>query len=445
MLPVKAVIFGVLLAGTASATFAQPAFDAATAKTSVDKVLSRTYPGLETLYKDIHSHPEVAFQEVRTGALLAQRMRKLGFEVTEHVGKTGIVAVYRNGPGPVVMVRTELDALPMEEKTGLPYASRAQQTVDGKVTFVDHACGHDMHMAWWVGTAEALLALKDRWHGTLLFVGQPAEETVSGAKAMLEDGLFTRFPKPDFGFAAHVSPEAAGVLRVKQGVLSSASDALAVRFHGVGAHGSMPDKSIDPVVQGARFVMDVQSVISRQKDPHKFGVITVGAFNAGTVGNIIPDRADLLLSLRSFDADTRKLLNEGVVTTAKAIADMSHAPAPEVSYLSGTASVVNDDAMAAALANEFRTAFGEDTVKFQPAYEPGGAASEDYSEFVAAGVPKSVFFGVGGLDPKLIADARASGKSPPVNHSPFFAPVPEPTIRTGVAALTLAVLSVATK
>ncbi len=426
-----------------SPAFAVPAFDVAAAKVRIAASLDKDYPSLDALYKDIHAHPEVGFQEQRTAALLAGRMRKLGFTVTEHVGKTGIVAVYKNGPGPVVMVRTELDALPMEEKSGLPYASKAQQTVDGKLTYVDHACGHDSHMAWWVGTAEALLAMKDQWQGTLLFIGQPAEELISGAKAMLADGLFTRFPKPDYGFAAHVSPTPTGTVTIKQGVATSASDTIHVTFHGVGAHGSMPDKSIDPIVEGARFVTDVQTVISRQKDPQAFGVITVGAFNAGTVANIIPDSASLKLTLRSFDPDIRKLLNEGVATTARAVADMSRAPAPDVQHVSGTSAVLNDRALATDAASVLKAALGDQNVTVIPDYLPGGSASEDYSEFVFAGMTKSVFFGIGGHDPQMIARYKAEGKPLPVNHSPFFAPVPEPTIRTGVETLTLAVLMVA--
>ncbi|MBB3174356.1 hippurate hydrolase [Endobacter medicaginis] len=418
-------------------------FDAAAAKARIDAELDRDYPALEALYKDIHQHPEIGFQEVRTAALLAERMRRLGFTVTEHVGRTGIVAIYRNGPGPVVLVRTELDALPLEEKTGLAYASHAQQSVDGKLTPVAHACGHDSHMAWWVGTAEALLAMKDQWHGTLMFVGQPAEEIISGAKAMLDDGLFTRFPRPDFGFAAHVGPAPIGQITVKQGVTSSATDTLLVTFHGVGAHGSMPDKSIDPIVEGAHFVDDVQTVISRQKDPQKFGVITVGSFNAGTVANIIPDHADLQLTLRSFDPDVRKLLTDGVATTAKAVADMAHAPAPEVKHAFGAGSVINDPDLSASAAGMLKTALGAGHVTLVPATLPGISASEDYSEFVAAGMAKSVYFGIGGYDPKTIAQYKAEGRPLPVNHSPYFAPVPEPTIRTGVETLTLAVLMVA--
>lgn len=259
-------------------------------KAAIDAVIDRAWPDLDALYLDLHSHPELGFQENRTATLLAVRLRKLGLTVTEHVGKTGVVAVLRNGEGPTVLLRTELDGLPMEEKTGLAYASRAQQTgADGKPTFVAHSCGHDNHMTWWIGTAQALLALKDQWHGTVVFVGQPAEEEVSGAKAMLDDGLFTRFPKPDYGFAAHVDPSPAGQVGVKQGPTTSAVDTILITFKGVGAHGSMPDRGIDPIVEGAHFVTDVQAVIARMKDPWKFGVVTVGSFHAGTVSNIIPE------------------------------------------------------------------------------------------------------------------------------------------------------------
>lgn len=409
----------------------------------IDASLARTMPGLLALYRDIHQHPELAFQEQRTAALLAGRMRALGFAVTEHVGRTGLVAVLRNGAGPTVMVRTELDALPLEEKTGLPYASSARATVDGKSVPVDHACGHDAHMAWWIGTAEALLATRDRWHGTLLFVAQPAEEIISGAKAMLADGLFTRFPRPDYGFAAHVGPEPAGTVTVKQGVESSASDTVMVTFHGVGAHGSMPDKGIDPVVQGARFVTDVQAVVAREKDPKAFGVVTVGAFNAGTVANIIPDRADLQLTLRAFDPAVRTLLNEGVDRTARAVAAMARAPAPDIRRPYGTAPVVNDDALAARAAGLLAQALGPDRVTLLPASAPGGSASEDYSEYVAAGLTRSVYFGIGGHSPATIARYQAAGGPLPVNHSPFFAPDPEPAIRAGVKTLSLAVLMVA--
>ena len=432
---------GILALGFMDTAYAKP-FDPSVARTQIDANLDKVYPTLDALYKDIHAHPELSFQENRTAALLAGTMRKLGFTVTEHVGKTGIVAVYKNGDGPVVLVRTELDALPMEEKTGLAYASHVQQILDGKPTFVAHSCGHDSHMAWWVGTAQSLLAMKDQWHGTLVFIGQPAEEVVGGAKAMLADGLYTRFPKPDYAFAAHVGPEPAGLVTVKQGVVTSSADTVSIIFHGVGAHGSMPDKGIDPIVEGAHFVTDVQTVISRQKDPQKFGVISVGAFNAGLASNIIPDHAVLKLTLRSFDPDVRALLLRGVDTTARAEAEMAGAPVPDIVNSEGTASVVNDSDLAKTIAGQLTTALGQARVVLIPAIVPGYPPSEDYSEFVAAGVPHSVFFGIGGSDPKMLVEYKTAGKPVPVNHSPYFAPLPEPTIRAGVETLTLAVLSV---
>ena len=216
-------------------------------KTQVKSQVERMYPWLDGVYKDLHAHPEIAFQEVRTAAKLAAEMRKLGFQVTEKVGKTGVVAVLRNGAGPTVMVRTELDGLPMEEKTGLPYASKARATSDGRESYVTHSCGHDVHMASWLGAAKTLVELKSQWQGTLVFIGQPAEETVSGAKAMLDDGLFKRFPKPDYAFALHSWPLAHGTVGFNDGPVSSNSDAIEIVFKGRGGHGSAPDKALDPI------------------------------------------------------------------------------------------------------------------------------------------------------------------------------------------------------
>jgi hippurate hydrolase len=417
-------------------------FDVAAAKAEIDGIVAQDYPHLDALYKDIHSNPELGFQEVRTAAILAKEMRELGFDVTEKVGGTGIVALYRNGPGPTVLVRTELDALPMEERTGLPYASHAKGQSGGKETFVAHTCGHDSHMAWWLGTAHALIAMKSQWSGTLMFIGQPAEELIEGAKAMISDGLFTRFPRPDYAFAAHVGPMPVGLVIVKDGTVTSAADSVEITFKGRGAHGSMPAASIDPIVEGAHFVTDVQTIISREKDPAAFGVITVGAFQAGSVGNIIPSEALLKLTLRSFSPDVRSELLAGVERTAKADADMAKAPAPEVKHVSGTAAVVNDTPLVNRTWGVVKAAFGPRAV-LEPAAANPISASEDFSEFVEAGVP-GVFFAIGGMDPQVIAAYKAKGEPVPVNHSPFFAPSPEPTIKTGAAVLALAVLTVTT-
>ncbi|HSZ96116.1 MAG TPA: amidohydrolase, partial [Bradyrhizobium sp.] len=260
ILLISTALYAVVAVSPASAEL-----DVAKLKASIETSVEADYPKLEALYKDIHAHPEVAFQEVKTAAKLAAEMRALGFEVTEKVGKTGLVAIYKNGDGPTILVRTELDALPMEEKTGLPYASRDKTDWNGQETFVDHSCGHDIHMASWVGTAKMLVGLKDRWHGTLMFIAQPAEETVSGAKAMIADGLFTRFKKPDFGFALHDGPFAYGTLNYRTGIGSSNSDSLDLTFHGRGGHGAAPQRTVDPVMIAARFIVDVQSVISREK------------------------------------------------------------------------------------------------------------------------------------------------------------------------------------
>jgi hippurate hydrolase len=436
------VIKSILFAGAAAllaAGSAQAAgkLDVAKAKAQVDAGLDKTYAHLDAVYKDIHEHPELGFQETRTAAKLAAEMRALGFEVTEHVGKTGLVAIFKNGPGPMVMVRTELDALPLEEKTGLPYASHATQLWNGQPTPVDHACGHDIHMTAWLGAAQQLVAMKGQWKGTLMFIGQPSEETVGGARAMLADGLFQRFGKPDIGFAQHVSNGPAGTVSYRAGVNSSAADGFEIDFHGRGAHGSRPQVSIDPVLEASRFVVDVQSVVAREKDPAAFGVLTVGSILSGSAGNIIPDGAVVRGTIRSYDDQTRTKLKTGLARTAKAVADMAGAPAPTIIFDAGASAVVNDAAITARTEPVFKAAFGAKAV-----LSPGpGSASEDYSEFIIAGVP-SLFWGLGGYDPKVIADAAAKGQVLPSNHSPQFAPIPEPSIRTGVEAMTLAVLGV---
>ncbi|RKF19377.1 amidohydrolase [Altericroceibacterium spongiae] len=424
-----------------TASPASAATDPAADLAAIDKVFEQDYPQLEAMYRDIHEHPEIGFHETRTAALLAGKMRERGFTVTEKVGGTGIVAIYHNGEGPTVMVRTELDALPMAERTGLPYASQYTQDIDGEVTPTMHACGHDVHMGWWVGTADALLAMKDKWHGTLMFIGQPAEETVGGARAMLDDGLFERFPKPDYGFAAHVFPGPLGQVTMKEGTVSSASDQLRITFHGKGAHGSMPAESIDPIVMGSHFVSDVQTIRAREVDPTKFGVITVGSFHAGSAPNIIPDDSVLQLTLRSHDPAVRQQLLDGVDKTARAVALMAGAPEPEIDYMYGTAAVRNDVSLTDKVAAVIRPALGDQAV-LEPEYADPGPASEDYSEFVEAGVP-SVFMSVGGYAPETIARYKEEGKALPVNHSPLFAPDPRGSIKAGTEALTLAVLAVA--
>jgi len=409
-------------------------------KAAIERSLDAQYSRIDALYKDIHAHPELGFQETRTAAKLAAELRALGFDVTEGVGQTGIVGLYRNGPGPTVMVRTELDALPLAENTGLPYASKVKQMLRGAETPVMHACGHDIHMAAWVAVARVLLDMKDQWSGTLMFVGQPAEEGGGGARAMVTDGLFTRFPKPDYGFALHVGPGPFGYVSYKPGVINSTSDSFSITFNGKGGHGSRPHTTIDPVMMAGRFIVDVQSVISREKDAVRFGVVTVGSVQAGNAGNVIPDSATLRGTIRSYDEQTRARMIEGIGRTAKAVAMMSAAPDPGISITAGAKAVVNDEALTARSGGVLKAAFG-DKARLLP--EPG-SASEDYSEFVIAGVP-SFYFGIGGLDPKMMAEAAAKKTPVPGNHSPEFAPVPEPTIRSGVQAMSLVVLDVLQK
>jgi len=404
-------------------------------KASIEKSFEADYPKLDALYKDLHAHPELAFQEVKTAARLAEEMRALGFEVTEKVGKTGLVAIYKNGDGPTILVRTELDALPMEEKTGLDYASKDKAPWYGRETFVAHSCGHDIHMANWVGTAKTLIGLKDQWKGTLMFIAQPAEETVQGARAMLDDGLFTRFKKPDFAFALHAGGVPYGNVNYRVGVGSSNVDGLYIKFRGRGGHGAIPQLTIDPVMIAARFIVDVQSVISREKDPTEFAVVTIGAIHSGTVGNIIPDEATLLGTIRTFKPAVREKLVAGIRRVARAAAEMSDAPPPEINISEGTKAVINDPGVVATAEKALKAAFGDKLRQ-----TPANTTSEDFSEFAGAGVP-SMMFNIGVYEPEQWLAASKSGKPMAGNHSPLFAPVPKPTIQTGITAMTLAVLS----
>ena len=394
------------------------------------------YPKVEALYESIHTHPEIAFQEVKTAERLAGEMRALGFDVSEHIGKTGLVALFHNGAGPTILVRTELDALPMEEKTGLPYASHDKTTYDGRETFVAHTCGHDIHMAVWVETAKTLLAMKDKWHGTLMFVAQPAEETLSGASAMLADGLYSRFGKPDFALALHDTPAAYGTINYRVGVTTSNADNFEIKFNGHGGHGAAPDKTIDPITIAAHFITDVQTVVAREKDPQQVGVITVGAIQGGTVGNIIPDAVTLRGTMRSFDPATRKKLLDGLDRTARAAAAMAGAPAPDIKIVQSVGAVISDAGVVEATSKGLKAAFGD---KFRPSMFPI-MASEDFSHFSEGGVP-SMMFQIGAYDPARVAAARdGTGPELPPNHSPYFAPVPRPTMETGVEAMTIAVI-----
>ena len=384
------------------------------------------------LYLDLHQHPEISSHETRTAALLAEKLRSLGYEVTEHVGGTGVVGVLKNGSGPTVMLRTELDALPVEEKTGLPYASKVRMKDDsGREVPVMHACGHDLHMSSWFGTATIMAHSKDTWHGTLVLIAQPAEETISGAKKMVDDGLFTRFPKPDLGIALHDSNSLpVGQVSVTPGYAKANADSVRITVYGKGGHGAFPEKTIDPVLIAARIAVTLQSIIAREIRPGDAAVITVGYIQAGTKNNIIPDDAQMGLTVRSFKPDVRKHLLAAIERVAKAEAEASGAERmPTVEKYESTSAVYNDPQLTRHLQSTLETTLGKDNVEVE---EPI-MTSEDYSVFVEQGVP-SFYFMLGAANPKKYAEAKAAGKDLPTNHSPLFAPDAEPALRTGIVA-----------
>jgi hippurate hydrolase len=400
--------------------------------TASSKEVESVYPEAHALYLDLHKSPELSSHETQTAAKLAARLRALGYDVTEHVGGTGIVAVLKNGAGPTVMLRTELDALPVEEKTGLPYASKVHTKDDaGRDVPVMHACGHDLHMAALVGTAAIMAHSKDSWHGTLMLIGQPAEETISGAKAMLDDGLFTRFPKPDVGVALHVGNGLpAGQVGITPGIYNTNADSLRITIYGKGGHGSAPQTAIDPIVIAARTILALQTIPSREVKPGEMAVITVGYIQAGTKNNIIPDHAEMGLTVRTYKADVRKQVLAAITRIVNAEAEAGNAPQPPlIEHYEATDSVYNDPALAQRLRVPLEAALGKDNVITEEPITP----SEDYAYFIEQGVP-SLYFSLGGADPQKFAEAKKTGVSLPSNHSPFFTPDVDPALHAGIAA-----------
>jgi amidohydrolase len=395
-------------------------------------------PALVELYIDLHRNPELSLHEEKTAAKLAERLRQLGFEVTAGVGGTGVVGVLRNGAGPTVMLRTELDALPVEEKTGLPYASvvRAKNDLGADVP-VMHACGHDVHMTSWAGTAAAMARSRSRWHGTLVLIAQPAEEVVKGAKAMLADGLFSRFPKPDYVIALHDTPRlAAGKVGLTSGFAYSNSDSVDVTIFGKGGHGAAPQATVDPVVIAARTVLTLQTIVSRENNPLDPAVITVGSIHGGTKHNIIPDEVKLQLTVRSYRDEVRRHLLSAIERVVRAEAAAADAPQePAVTVIEGTRAVYNDPQLTARAADALRRVLGDGNVE-QLAPE---MASEDFSEYGHAGVPAVIFL-LGAAEPAKLEQAQAGGPALPSLHSALFAPDRDPTLRTGVAAETAVLL-----
>jgi hippurate hydrolase len=405
-------------------------------------------PQLMALYRDLHANPELSMQEVRTPAKLAAEVRKLGFQVTEHVGKTGVVAVMKNGPGPVLLIRADMDALPVKEQTGLPFASKVTGKLpDGTETPVMHACGHDTHVATWLGTARRLAAMKDQWSGTVVMVLQPGEELVMGAQAMLDDGLFTRFPKPDYLIAFHdAATLPAGVIGVTPGYVLANVDTVNIVVKGVGGHGAYPQNTKDPIVLASRIVTSLQTLVSRENTPFNPAVVTVGSFHAGTKSNIIPDQAKLALTVRSYTPETRKLLLDGIrrIARGEAIAagmPEDRMPTVEIEEPSADATY-NTPELSARLTKLFGSHFGaERVVEAQPVM-----AAEDFSRYWLADKTKqSTIFWVGGV-PKAKWDAvNGDTTKLPALHSPLWAPEAETVISTATEAMTVAAFDILKK
>ena len=405
-------------------------------------------PMLMTLYRDLHANPELSMEEVRTPAKLAPEMRKLGFEITEKVGKTGVVAVMKNGSGPVLLIRADMDALPVKEQTGLPFASKATGKLpDGTVTPVMHACGHDTHITTWLATGRRLAAMKSQWSGTLVMVLQPGEERVMGAKAMLEDGLFTRFPKPDYLLAFHDSASLpAGVIGVPVGYALANVDTVNIDVKGVGGHGAYPQNTRDPIVLASRIVTSLQTLVSRENDPQQPAVVTVGSFHSGTKSNIISDEAKLALTVRSYTPETRQLLLDGIrrIARGEAIAagmPEDRMPTVEIEQPSADATF-NTSPFSERLSELFRAHFGKERV-VQP---KAVMAAEDFSRFWLADKTKqSTIFWVGGVPQAKWDAVKGDTTKLPALHSPLWAPEAETVIATATEAMTVAALDILKK
>jgi hippurate hydrolase len=403
--------------------------------------MSELLPDIEALYKDLHAHPELSMQETRTAGIAAEKLKAAGYEVTTGVGKTGVVGLLRNGDGPTVMLRADMDALPIAEETGLDYASKVTATdSEGNAVPVGHMCGHDIHVAWLVGAASLLAQQRDAWKGTVMAVFQPGEETAQGAQAMIDDGLLERFPNPVVVLGQHVMVGPAGTVAGSAGPITSAADSLQIRLFGRGAHGSMPQASIDPIVMAASIVLRLQTIVSREVAANDAAVITVGVLQAGTKENVIPDDAIIKLNVRTFDAGVRKHVLAAIERIVNAEAAASGATRkPEITPLDRYPLNVNDKTASNRIAEAFRGYFSPERVK----HTGPAPASEDFGCFGTAWQVPSVFWFVGGTDPGTYAEAKAAGtlNELPVNHSSQFAPVLHPTLETGVEALVVGALA----
>jgi len=396
--------------------------------------IKQVLPMVEASYKDIHQNPELSLQEVRTAGIVAQKLRDAGFEVTEKVGKTGVVGLLKKSDGPVVMLRADMDALPMPENTGVPYAStKTGVNKKGETVPVCHSCGHDMHMAWLIGAATILSSARQEWRGTVMAVFQPAEETAEGSQAMLDDGMMDRFPRPDVILGQHLLAYRAGSVGYRSGQILTSGDSLLVRFFGKGAHGAMPQNSIDPIVMTAATVMRLQSIVSREVSPQASAVVTIGEFHAGTAENIIPAEAYIKLNVRTTDEAVRNHVMEAIKRICVAEAQASNAPKdPEFEVINNYPLTVNDAVVTKKVAEAFRNHFGERVSEIQPE-----GASEDFSRFGRAWKSPYMFWFVGGTAPEKYDQAVREGtiRQLPGPHSPLWAPILHPTLETGIETM----------
>lgn len=414
----------------------------------VASLTKQELPSLVALYKELHANPELSLNEVETAARVAKELREIGLEVTEKVGGHGIVGVLKNGDGPVILVRTDLDALPVKEQTGAPYASTKVVKDDlGREVNVMHACGHDIHMTSFIGTARVLSKLRDQWHGTIVMIGQPAEERVLGARLMLRAGLFSKFPKPDKAVALHCSSDMAhGQIGIVEGYALANVDTVEIVVKGVGGHGSMPHLSKDPIVLAAQIVLALQTIVSREVRPGDPAVVTVGSIHGGTKSNIISDEVRLQLTLRSYKTETRQHLIDSIKRIVKAQAESAGMPAdkmPEVLVSDDQApALYNQPALCADVRQLIEPVIGAENVITR---EPVMGA-EDFAEYglTKEKVPLCMFW-LGTQPPSVVAEAKAKGTTLPSLHSPYFKPVPEPTIETGVKVMSSAVLGLMKK
>ena len=418
------------------------------AREKVQVQLQQEYPSLFELYKHLHSHPELSLYEEQSSARVAQELRDAGYEVTTGVGKHGVVGVLRNGSGPTVLVRADMDALPVKEQTGLPYASTVTtKDAEGQEVPVMHACGHDIHMTCLVGAARVLSRIKDQWQGILVVIGQPAEEAGDGAKAMISDGLFQRFPRPDFGLAIHDDAElAAGTVGYTRGFSGANVDSVDITVHGVGGHGAKPEKAKDPVVLAAQIVLGLQTIVSREVKPGEPVVVTVGAIHGGTKRNIIPDEVHLQLTVRSYAEDIRRQTLDAIKRIARGQAFAAGIPdnlLPEVKvHDDSTPALYDDPVLTERLTRALQGWLGETNL----VPKPPSMGGEDFSEFGRTDPKIPIcMFNVGGVSPEAVRQSQQTGKPLPSLHSPFWAPAPEPTIKTGVITLTASVLALTGK